>query len=290
MNEFKKCPISVVIATRDRRERLLDTLERLVRLPEQPAVIVVDNASRDGTVSAVRENYPQVRVEALEENLGVAARNIGVDIATSPLVAFCDDDSWWRSGSLAKAAALFSAYPNLGLLAARILVEPESRLDPLCEAMRASPLSRDAPLPGPPVLGFAACGAVVRREAFQAVGGFPRRYQVGGEERLLAIDLACEGWDLCYVDEVVVHHDPPRTRARPEREAMTVRNDLWTAWLRRPMRLALARTLKLVPDAIKDAHVRRTLWAVLQGLPWALSNRRAVLPAVESRLRLLERG
>ena len=52
--------VSVVIATADRREQLLHTLARLMALPEQPPVIVVDNGSVDGSAAAVRAAFPRV--------------------------------------------------------------------------------------------------------------------------------------------------------------------------------------------------------------------------------------
>jgi Glycosyl transferase family 2 len=71
-------PAGFVIASRDRRASLLSTLARLESLPEHPPVVVVDNASADGTAAAVRRAHPRVRVIALDENLGAAARTIGV--------------------------------------------------------------------------------------------------------------------------------------------------------------------------------------------------------------------
>ena len=120
---------TVVIATRDRRPRLLETLARLAALPERPPVIVVDNASRDGTADAVEQAFPQVTVLRLARDLAPAARTRGIAAAATPLVALTDDDSWWAAGALRRAAPVFDAHPRLGLLAARILVEPGGRLD-----------------------------------------------------------------------------------------------------------------------------------------------------------------
>ena len=205
---------TVVIATRDRRPRLLETLARLAALPERPPVIVVDDASRDGTADAVQQAFPQVTVLRLARDVGPAARTRGIAAAATPLVALTDDDTWWAAGALRRAAAVFDAHPRLGLLAARILVEPGGRLDATCDSMRASPLPADGGAPGPPVLGFLACGAIARRSALLEVGGFHPRYGFGGEEHLLAIDLAAAGWQLAYVDDVVAHHAPaPGPRA-----------------------------------------------------------------------------
>jgi GT2 family glycosyltransferase len=262
--------VGVVVATRDRRASLLRTLAELERLPERPPTVVVDNASGDGSAAAVRERFPGVEVLALERNRGAFARNLGAARLRTPLVAFCDDDSWWQPGALAAAAALFSSRPRLGLLAARILVGPERRLDPISAAMRRGP-SPDG-LPGPLVDGFLACGVVIRRTAFLAAGGFCERFLIGGEEELLAIDLRRAGWDLCYADSVVAFHQPDAGK-RDGRSELSLRNGLWTSWMRRPAGRALRDTAALAATAAGDPIARRAALAALRGLPWALRSR-----------------
>jgi GT2 family glycosyltransferase len=277
---------TVALVTRDRRERLLATLQRLRALPERPPVVVVDNASRDGTAAAVKEHHPEVSLIKLRRHIGSAARTVAVEAAETPLVAFNDDDSWWTPGALRRAAALFEAYPRLGLLAARILVEPGERLDPTCEAMRCSPLRSDVPLPGPPVLGFLACGAVARRSTVLACGGFHARYGIGGEEHLLAVDMAAAGWGLAYADDVVAHHEPD-SGPRGRRRTRELRNELWSAWLRRPLPRAARLTLAHMLGDGRNAP--RALAAAARGLPWVLRERRVVPPEVERGLWLLDR-
>jgi N-acetylglucosaminyl-diphospho-decaprenol L-rhamnosyltransferase len=272
---------TVVIATRNRRATVLATLGRVAARPARPPVIVVDDASADGTAEAVRAAHPWVRVLALDRGAGAAARNAGVEAADTELVAFSDDDSWWAPGALERAGERFARHPDLGLLAARILVGPDERLDPTCAAMRRG--ARHAGEPGPRVLGFVACGAVVRRTAFLGVGGFDRRLGVGGEEALLALDLAAAGWTLVYDDTVVAHHHPDRAPrvGRPRRVA---RNDLWTAWLRRSPRGAAEATVA----ALRPSRIAGLADAAA-GLPWVLRERRPVPPAVERRLREIAR-
>ena len=64
-------------------------------------MILVDNGSTDGTVAAVRDARPDLRVVRLGTNRGAPARNLGVRLAATPYVAFADDDSWWSPGALA---------------------------------------------------------------------------------------------------------------------------------------------------------------------------------------------
>jgi N-acetylglucosaminyl-diphospho-decaprenol L-rhamnosyltransferase len=279
--------ISIVIITRDRRGDLLEALSRLAALPERPAVIVVDNASADGTPEAVRERFPAVEVIALRENRGPAARNLGVEQARTPYVAFNDDDSWWEPGALAHAADLLDAHPRLALVNGHILVGPEEKPDPVCLEMAASPLPLEPGQPGRALLSFIACGAVVRRDAFLAVGGFHERLGVGGEEELVGHRLLLAGWQQSYVPEIVTHHHPSTERDHGTRSAIEVRNALWTAWLTRPLGAAVAATLRALRP---DLSTLRGAAQALAGLPWVWRERRPGGRRLEARRRLLEHG
>jgi N-acetylglucosaminyl-diphospho-decaprenol L-rhamnosyltransferase len=279
--------VGVVIATRDRRDTLLATLDRLAALDEPPPVVLVDNGSSDGTPVAVALRHPGVRIRSLGYNAGSAARNDGVRASHTELVAFCDDDSWWAPGALAKAAGIFAAHPRLGLLAARIVVEPSGLLDPTCELMRRSPIASRGAGAGTPVLGFVACGAIVRRRAFLEAGGFHPRVGIGGEEELLALDLAAAGWELAYVDSVTAHHQPASHGRRAARGARELRNGLWTAWLRRRVGGALNSTAALSLGALREGRPQGLVEA-LRGLPWVLRERRPVSAAVEDAARAVE--
>jgi GT2 family glycosyltransferase len=281
--------VGIVVITRDRDESLARTLEQLGGLPDRGPVVVVDNGSgTSATARAVEQAGPWVRLIRLERDLGAAARTVGVRAVDAEYVAFCDDDSWWEPGALSGAAALMTGHPRLGLLAARILVGSTGRLDPTCAVMASSPLPPDAGLPGRPVLGFLACGAVVRRRAYLEVGGFERRFGIGGEETLLAFDLAAAGWRLAYVDDIVAHHHPPGRddAGRRRRRAIELRNELWATWLRRSPPVALRRTARLAVSGVRAGQAG-ALVAAARGLPWTLRERRALPAGVERAARLL---
>jgi len=280
--------VAVVIITRDRADELLHTLARLAGLAERPHVVVVDQGPGQRAVAAVRRRFPTVQVIELDDDHGAAGRNVGVRAVDSPYVAFCDDDSWWAPGALARAARLLDEHPDLGLIAGRVLVGDDEQLEPACAEMAASPLDGDPGLPGRRVLGFVACGAVVRRAAFLAAGGFTRRLGVGGEEQLLAVDLAARGWELVYRDDVVAHHHPSQIRDRRRRDELRVRNQLWFAWLRRrhPTALRISRAALLA--AARQPVARTGLLHAVSGAPWALANRRPVPAWLEADLRALD--
>jgi GT2 family glycosyltransferase len=280
--------MSIVIITRNRREALTHTLETLTAQPHALPIIVVDNASSDGTAERVRKRFPAVRVIALPQNMGAAARNVGVEAAGTPYVAFCDDDSWWQPEAFERAIAYFERYPEVGLIAGKILVNDEQKLDPVSALQAASPLPRSVPMPGPAILGFLGCGVFVRTRAFLEVGGYDEKLQVGGEEQVLAIDLASAGWGLTYAGDLVGHHHPSPQRHPERRIASQTRNHIWTTWLRRPWRPALRITLEEARAATGNIHRARGVTKALLGMPHIVRHRRVPPPDIERQLRMLE--
>jgi GT2 family glycosyltransferase len=266
--------------SRDRREDLLATLPR-----HEAPVVLVDNGSTDGTADAVRAALPGVTVLPLAENVGARARTIGAGHAGTEFVAFADDDSWWAPGDLARAVAVMRAHPRLAVLNARVLVGPEQRLDGLCAELATSPLGTPEHLPGPRLLGFIGCAAMVRTEAFLAVGGFDPVVRFPGEEERLSLDLAAAGWDIAYVDAVTVHHHPSTRRHDPAARRTAIwRSKVLTAVMRHPLP-DVARTVRAAVRA--GAPERRGLRRAVPDLPAALRRRRRLPASVLADLRLL---
>ncbi|EHR49816.1 putative glycosyltransferase [Saccharomonospora marina XMU15] len=272
---------TVVIATRNRAAELARSLRQLRALRPTPPIVVVDNGSHDDTAALVRRDFAEVRLVSLAGNAGVAARNIGVRRAETPYVAFSDDDSWWEQGALPRAETLFDAYPRVGLLAATTLVGPQAEPDPVCELMADSPLGTAPDVPGPLVLGFLACSAIVRKQAFLEVGGFSELLHFGAEETLLAYDLAAAGWALSYVEQLRAHHHPSTTRPGERwRRRLELRNNALIALMRRPVPGLLRSLGPLLNEPAAAA-------GTLRRLPHALGRRRRLPRHVEAQIREL---
>ncbi|MGP3987659.1 glycosyltransferase family 2 protein [Streptomyces sp. 3N207] len=285
--------VTVVVITRNRKDELLRTLGLLAQLPERPPVIVVDNASTDGTAGAVRAvqaRHPQITLLSPGRNTGAVGRNLAVRQVGTPYVAFCDDDSWWAPGSLRGAADRLDAHPRLAGVVARIVVEPEGTEDPVVAELRNSPVPGPDWLPGPALGSFLAAATCLRVSAFRAAGGFEPRLWLGGEEELLATDLAVRGWWLSFAEQLTVHHAPSLVRDATGRRVDGLRNTLWYTWLRRPLPAALRRTWYLARTVPRDAASARAFTRAAAALPWVLANRRPVPATVEERLVTLERA
>lgn len=204
--------VSYVLATYNRRDTVLATLRQLTeRAAEAPTaeIIVVDNASSDGTAEAIRHHLPNVHFIVLNKNLGSCAKAIGVDHAQGEYVVFLDDDSCPQAGTIARMIARFRADDRLG--AAGFMVHlPNGR----CEA---------AALPGV----FVGCGAGFRAEALCAVGGLDRSLFMQAEEYDLSFRLVRAGWTVqTFADLHVDHLKTEQARISGRTVYYDIRNNL----------------------------------------------------------------
>src|SRR5262249_43430923 len=186
---------------------VLRSLGHLTALPERPPIVVIDNGSTDGTAEAIARRFPQVEVVPVGRNLGAAGRTLGGRRVETPYVAFSGDDNCGEPGGLRLPSP-----PGRGTPPGRCCVAPADGPAPACTELARSPIPQQPGMPGPALLGFLAGVSVVRRSAFLEAGGFQSSLFIGGEEELLAVDLATRGWWLCYVPDIVVHHYPSPQR------------------------------------------------------------------------------
>jgi GT2 family glycosyltransferase len=285
---------SFVIASRNRAAELAATITRLLDTTNCP-IILVDNNSEDDSVGNARRiearSANRLQIIELDSNRGAVGRNVGVAACRTPFVAFCDDDSWWAPDATAIAEEIFDAHPTVGLLAARTKVWPQRRDDPLADELANSALGRRLDLPGPSILGFLACSAMVRKPAFLAAGGFSDILHFRGEEQLLALDLATLGWELCYCPELVAVHHPSALRpTAAAQDARSLRNAVLTTWMRRPIRHCVKATGSLIRAALHHGEHARGAAQALMKLPAVVGQRRRLPASVEQALALLESG
>jgi GT2 family glycosyltransferase len=246
----------------------------------------VDNGSGDD-IREVLARFPDVDAVLLPRNIGAAARNVGLRRASTPYVAFCDDDGWYDREGLRAAVTLLDTHPRLGLVNARILVGEQQRLDVISAEMAASPVPERAGIAGAVLLSFMAGAAIVRRAAYLEAGGYDQRFFIGGEEETLAVKMVRLGWQLRYVPGVVLHHRPSRANAGSLRH-VGLRNTVVNAWLHRPARSALRWTAFSLADAPKNLDYLRGVGLILRAVPWIARERSQMPKALDADLRLLD--
>lgn len=281
--------VAVVIVVRDGARRIGRALEHLTALPEQPRIVVVDNDSGDDSAEVARR-FPRVDVVRLGTNAGAAGRNAGVAAVDAPYVAFAEDDSWYEPGALRAAADLLDAHPEVALINAHVQVGPDRRPDPVHDDMVDTPVpERRHELPGHRIMSFMEGASIVRRSAYLEVGGFDERMGFGGPEEHLAADLLAAGGELRYVPSIVACHLPDHGEPSAAVRRSGLRNTLWFAWGRRPLRPALRWTLHVVRTSPRSRTTLLGVADALRGLPGVLRRRRPLPPQIEDDLALLDR-
>ncbi len=264
--------VSTVILSHNRREVLERTLERIrgVGGGAGPGeVIVVDNASTDGTPERL-EGAPGVTLLPLTENTGVAGYNVGVERATGDYVLILDDDSWPDEGAVERAARLLDRRPDL----AAVALNPRH---PATDAAEWPFAESMGPRDDWPIMG---CGNLVRRDAWRRVGGYEPAFFLYRNDTDLALKLLGAGLKVHFDPRLVVRHDSPAARRKPLRWfRLATRN--WV-WLCRRHGRGVTRVTAILGGwlwAHRLAGVDpRAHWSTIRGLVAGLFHRAPRLP------------
>ena len=202
--------VSFVLATHNRRDIAMDTVRRLAACEldrRDYEIIVVDNASTDGTPDALEPHVD--RLIRLGRNAGSCAKTYGVEQATGRYIVFLDDDSFPRAGSIERMIERFHSDPKLGAAGFTVHL-PGGRKE-------------GGALPGV----FVGCGVGFRADALRRCGGLDPTFFMQAEEYDLAFRLVAGGWRIEVFDDLHVEHRKTLQARRSERTAYyDTRNNL----------------------------------------------------------------
>jgi GT2 family glycosyltransferase len=204
-----------------------------------------------------------VRTVALAENVGAAGgRNAGVPHVRGGLLLFLDDDANLADDdALSRLAHMFAAEPRLGAVQPRI-VDSTNHRPPRQWVPR---LRVGDPTRSSDAATLCEGAVVVRRDAFEDVGGWPAQFFYLHE----GIDLAWRIWDLGYrvryAGDVIALHPAPAASPHPDFHYLTSRNRVWLARRNLPMPLATAHVVVWFLRTAARVRSRRDAREVLRG-------------------------
>ena len=205
---------SVIIVSFNTRELTRSCLQSLVTEEADAQVIVVDNASVDGSAAMVREAYPNKILVELPINAGFAgANNAGLAKADRPFVVLLNSDAEVIDDSLSRCVRRMEFDPSLGAVHPRLVGadgKPQKclhRFPTLAEVARQA-VRLPTPLKSEIVDGWLAGTAlVIRREALAAAGGgLDSGYFMYWEDADLSACLRRAGWKLALEEGAIVRH------------------------------------------------------------------------------------
>lgn len=221
--------IAAVVVNYEAGAALVTCVEGL-RAEGVTELVVVDNGSADGSLDGLRQRFPDVEVLVPGRNLGYgAAANRGVAATTAPSVLVCNPDLEVAPGALSDLAAVLAGDPRCAVVGPLIRNAdgsryPSARVFPsLTDAAGHALLGifapdnrftrsyqkahLGAPGQGPEVVDWVSGACfLVRRSAFELVGGFDEAYFMYLEEVDLCWRLDRVGWEVVYLPSAEVTH------------------------------------------------------------------------------------
>ena len=203
MNPTVQPLVSILIVTWNRCQELPRAIESaLSQTWLRKEIVVMDNASTDGTAELVRERFPQVKLVQAPRNLGCpSGRNFGFRHCRGDYIYCLDDDGWLKPDAVEIAVRRAESEPRIAVVMSRI---HETAGDGV---LRRLPEQREQP-----VYQASFCGgcSLIRREAIEQVGAFPEDFFRQAEEEDLAIRLLDAGW-FCFLepDSIMFHAPSP---------------------------------------------------------------------------------
>lgn len=214
--------VSAVVLSYNRCAEILITINKLKaqqkRLPFGLEIIVVDNASVDDTSVKIQQLHPDITLVKKETNNGIAGWNEGFKIATGEYLLVLDDDSHVEKG-LDLAIGFFLQHPEVGILGFNI-VDEELKGDPMLDPEKAwKHLEK--------IAGFIGCGALIRKEVYERIGGYGEWLYVYTHEFDYAIRALNAGYLTLFFEKcTVVHRVSKVNRTNRRLRIFGTRNEL----------------------------------------------------------------
>lgn len=252
---------SIMITTRNRRDDLRRTLERLQQLQPAPLeVLLCADGCTDNTVGMVCAEFPEVKLHVHEKSAGsVGSRDRLLREAKGDWVLSLDDDSYpVVDDFFDRVQSIIEAHPE-----AAVITFPELR-DGGFASSRKTPES-----PGHYASAYPNCAALMRREFYLRQPGFSLHFFHAYEEPDFALQCYAAGAVVWFEPSLVIrHHLSALNRSSYKTHQFNARNELWSVWMRCPWpwmpMVALFRVWRQFRYAITEGWS----WAVREPLWW----------------------
>lgn len=246
--------VGIIIVNYNTRQLTLDCLASVYasETSYQYEIIVVDNASRDDSVQAIQDMYPDIRMIANANNTGFAvANNQGMDIANGRYILLLNSDTVIQPDTLHTMVYFMDRHPEMGASGCKVIL-PDGSLDKACKrgfptpsasfyyAFGISRLFPDRPKFNQYQLGHLSpddeypvdclVGAfmLVRRETIEQVGGLDETFFMYGEDIDWCYRIKEAGWGIFYYPRTyIVHYKGGSARRKPLKITYEFHRAMW---------------------------------------------------------------
>lgn len=224
---MKEMRATIVISTRNRVDELRAALASVVLQSVACEVIVLDDASTDGTAEMVHAEFPQVRLDRSEECKGlIVQRNRGARLATGDVIFSLDDDATFTTPDVVAQTIAGFDDERVGAVAIPYMDVNKDNV------IRQRAPDREAVWVSDRFIGTAHA---VRREVFLEVGGYREFFVHQGEEGDFCLRMLGRGRVVRLGNSDPIHHFESPKRDMSRMDFYGRRNDILFTTLNVPM-------------------------------------------------------
>ncbi|MEN3014687.1 MAG: glycosyltransferase [bacterium] len=202
-NLTKDLPFVTVNILAHNRVREVDiTLDKITNHLHYPSdmyeIIVVDNASTDGTYELIKQKYPKVKIIRLEKNVGIAGWNEGFKIGQGDYFLVLDDDAYIEGNTLTKLVNRVRKY-SINLLSMKV-INPYT----MEEYTKSYPTG---------LLSFWGCAVLISKDTIKEAGYYDENIFVWAHELEYTIRILSRGLNHCYSPDIIAYHMKKNTHS-----------------------------------------------------------------------------
>lgn len=200
--------VTVMIVTYNRLPELQRALESVyAQSYSNIEIVVIDNASQDGTADWIEHNHSNIRLLRLFSNIGCpSARNTGFAMSAGKYIYQLDDDGWLERDAIKMVVALFETDEAVAVVMSTIVEIEENEI--ILPIATPSGDHEEISL-------FVGCCSAIRRKAIGDVGVYPDDFFRQAEEVALSLKLLDKDYKIIYHPLSVMYHKPSKVERHP---------------------------------------------------------------------------
>lgn len=218
--------VSIVIVNWNRKNDVLRAIQSIYEQTyKNIEIIVVDNASTDGSQHEIKKKYPDVKLIEMPHSDFSACYtfNVGMKAAKGEIVAIMDNDATFEKDWVEKVVSTFRKHKDIGAITSKIVNHYKEHF--YFKYDEWPDYKNDEEYD---IYTFRGCGFAVRKEVLEKIGYYPEEFEIYVNEDDLAARIWNAGYRIRYFSDIVAHHYTSQVQ-RPSWRLVyyTTRNRIW---------------------------------------------------------------